>query len=677
MPNRLADSSSPYLRQHAENPIDWFPWGPEAFSKAAQEDKPIFLSIGYSACHWCHVMAHESFEDPGVAALLNEKFVSIKVDREELPDVDDAYMTAVQLASGRGGWPMTLFITPDKTPFFAATYLPRESHVNRPGFLDVCRHITSVWENARKEIEEAAAEFRTAIAQARAAMIEPFSGEAGHRLIQDCVDALRSDFDDENAGFGAAPKFPPHTALELLLGEPEGRWMAEKTLEAMVLGGIHDHVGGGFHRYSTDEYWVLPHFEKMLSDNAQLLGPLTQAGYQNVADRVIAWMQRELMSPEGLFYSALDADSEGEEGRYYTWSIAELAEHVSPEFIDAFQAIPMGNVPDEATGERNGRNVLYLASAGSFEPELATLLEVRAKRERPGLDDKCLAGWNGLAIRGLTLAGRRDLAVKCAQVWHALSRMHGELPHLVVNLKPSGSAYLEDYAQMALAIFDLYEAVGDPELLTWARELTSEMKHRFYDPMQRVFLTTSADHEELFGRVPAPLDNATPSASGTAIRCIIRAGELGLAADCLHALSGWMHQAPHATETLHIALRELLALQEGAQGPEVQFRLQEAILEATPTGLVQTLILVDIPPGFHIQSHQPSEPYLIPTAIHTSMQAEFDFPVGLTYEGSTVIRARLKSPVPGPFTLEITYQACSDTECFAPSTAVLEGEIRF
>jgi len=680
MPNRLQHSSSPYLRQHANNPIDWFPWGHEAFEKAVSENKPVFLSIGYSACHWCHVMAHESFEDDAVAAVLNDKFVSIKVDREELPDIDDAYMTAVQLASGRGGWPMTLFLCPDKTPFFAATYIPRQTHFERPGFLDLSTHIAKVWAESQDDILHAANEFREALINARARSMAPFEGEAGDRLIRDCVDALRHDFDDENAGFGSAPKFPPHTALEFLLGETEGRDLAEKTLEAMILGGIHDHVGGGFHRYSTDTYWVLPHFEKMLSDNAQLLVSLSlsdQPLSQLARDQVVYWLEREMLSPEGLFYTALDADSEGEEGLFYTWSLAELQGLTSAEFADAYQALQMGNFNDEATGQRNGRNVLYLAEDqyARFTKERQVLLETRSHRTRPGLDNKCLAAANGLAIRGLTLAGRRDLARKCAATWIALAQLHGDLPHQVVNLKPEGSGYLDDFAELALGLFELYDAMGEPQFLEWARTWTEEMITRFYDPETHAFFTTSSRHEDLFGRSSNPLDSAVPSSTGTAIRCLIRAGQLHMAADCIQAASGWMHQAPQATETLHIALRELIAHQKGGEGPTVEVSLAQSELHTGPSGLAETYIFISIPPGFHIQGHVPNETYLIPTTARASIRAEFDFPVDSVYEGMTHVRVRLKAPEPGPFRIEFQYQACSETECYAPQNIELHGTI--
>jgi uncharacterized protein YyaL (SSP411 family) len=385
MPNRLAKENSPYLLQHKDNPVDWFPWGDEALARAREADRPIFLSVGYSSCHWCHVMEKECFEDAEVASVLNSSFVSIKVDREELPEVDEAYMTAVQLSSGRGGWPMSIFMTPDGDPFFGGTYIPKEDRQGHPGLMRIMSEIDRLWRTDRERIHYSAQEFATAIRSSREHEVS--SAKLGTELLRDAVKAHEMDFDEDLGGFGKAPKFPPHTAIEFLLNfaisevgsEAERQSAADMalfTLERMALGGIHDHVGGGFHRYSTDEQWLVPHFEKMLYDNALLLGnyaraaalcheqiPELEALFSRVVERLVAWLKSEMTSPEGLFYSALDADSEGEEGRYYVWTKAELSTALGDRavaFCDTYQVHDAGNYRDEASGVVTGANILHL-----------------------------------------------------------------------------------------------------------------------------------------------------------------------------------------------------------------------------------------------------------------------------------------------------------------------------
>ena len=435
MPNRLVDATSPYLRQHADNPVDWFPWGDEAFEKARREDKPVFLSVGYSSCHWCHVMAHDSFEDPAVAALMNARYVCVKLDREERPDVDEAYMAFVQMATGRGGWPMSVFLTPDRRPFYGGTYWPKAR------FTAILDHLADAWREQRDEVAAEADRIGGELARYFATPSPDPLGVLDPALYTAALGEQTRTFDPERGGFGDAPKFPPHTAIDLFLNlslsafaDDEERQtalaMAFVTLEKMVLGGLHDHVGGGFHRYSTDREWLVPHFEKMLYDNALMLGNLAGAAalaaeidpkrsalFARAAGGIVAWLDREMTSPEGLFYSALDADSldehgHSEEGAFYVWPYDDLP----PAFAEAYGARPDGNFRDEATGVVTGANILHLAEdvGDAFDPVLDDLLARRAARPRPGLDDKCIVAWNGLMIGALADAGLAEPAERAA-----------------------------------------------------------------------------------------------------------------------------------------------------------------------------------------------------------------------------------------------------------------------
>ncbi len=595
--NRLAKESSPYLRQHAHNPVDWYPWGAEAFEKARRDDKPLFLSIGYSACHWCHVMERESFENEEIAAVLNEHFVAVKVDREERPDVDDVYMSAVQTMVGRGGWPLSAFLFPDGRPFFGGTYFPAEDRQGRAGFRTILEKLAEAWRERRDELgkgaDEIVAEVERANRITERAGREALAAATGNVLTA----TLKRTFDARHGGFGGAPKFPPHLAIEWLLlkgaeGDSIARSMALKTLDEMALGGIHDHLAGGFHRYSTDERWLLPHFEKMLTDNAQLLALYARAFvltgrdlYWRTARGIGDWLLSEMRGEEGGFYAATDADSEGEEGKYFVWSEAEVREAAAEDaalFASSYGVRTEGNFHDESTGRATGQNVLHLSDEPSSPDERrlavvrARLLERRRRRVPPATDDKRIAGWNALTVSGLAVASSivgepryLQAARECAQF--LLTRMRDADGRLLRTWKDGEAkilAFLEDEAYFALALLDLAEAEPDEaEARRWAaeaRRVVQGLRRRFTRPGVPGFTFTGEGHEPLLVRTRDLFDKAIPSGPGAAARACVRLArrdaDAGLAAAALAAVeevSGLMERAPHGTESWHLAWEEL------------------------------------------------------------------------------------------------------------------------
>jgi len=540
MPNRLADATSPYLLQHADNPVDWWPWGPEAFAEARRRGVPVLLSVGYAACHWCHVMAHESFEDESVAAYANEHFVSIKVDREERPDVDAVYMEAVQAATGQGGWPMTVFLTPDKDPFYFGTYFPPEPRHGMPGFRQVLEGVHAAWRDRRDEVGEVAARIRADLAE-RAAVYDVGAGvlqpPAEEDLYQALV-ALSRSFDEKRGGFGGAPKFPPSMAVEFLLrhhartGSEAALEMAERTCEAMARGGIYDQLGGGFARYSVDAEWVVPHFEKMLYDNALLLRVYLHlwratGGEQarRVALETADFLLRELRTPEGGFASALDADSldpatgGSVEGAYYAWRPEQLTAVLGEE--DAALAVSLF----EVTGTfEHGSSVLQLlsdpADTEAYERIRARLFEARAERPAPARDDKVVAAWNGLAIAALAETGalldRPDLVEAAVRAADLLLAVHLTADGRLLRTSRDGRAgdnagVLEDYADTAEGFLALFAVTGDAEWLGLAGGLLDTVLVHFADAASGALYDTADDAEELIRRPQDPTDNATPS----------------------------------------------------------------------------------------------------------------------------------------------------------------------
>jgi uncharacterized protein YyaL (SSP411 family) len=539
MANRLARETSPYLLQHRDNPVDWYPWGEEALVRARAEDRPILLSVGYSACHWCHVMERESFEDPETAAYMNAHFVNVKVDREERPDVDALYMEAVQTIGGQGGWPMTVFLDPEGVPFYAGTYFPPDESRGMPSFRMVMEAVVDAFESRRGEIAERAPQMRARLGAIGA--IEPADGVPEAALLDEAVARLLASADRERGGFGGAPKFPPALALELLLARGE-REQVERSLDAMLAGGIYDQLGGGFARYSVDAAWLVPHFEKMLYDNALLARAylhgwqaLGHERYRRVVEETLDWMLREMRAPEGGFHSALDADSEGEEGRFYVWTPAELEAVLDTEAgpIAEFYGVT-------ARGNFEGRNVLHLAKgASSEEPEgLAEarrrLLAARAERVRPGLDDKRLAAWNALTISALAEAGAvlerddyLDAARACAGfVLGEMRDADGNLLRTWKDGRAHLNAYLEDHAYLLEALLDIYEATFEPVWFERAHSLADATIARFGDPERGGFFSTSSDHESLIARRKELGDHPIPSGNSSAALGLLRLAAL-------------------------------------------------------------------------------------------------------------------------------------------------------
>ncbi len=553
MTNRLAQETSPYLLQHRENPVDWYPWGPEALDRARAEDRPILLSVGYSACHWCHVMERESFEDEATAAYMNEHFVPIKVDREERPDVDAIYMEAVQAMSGHGGWPMTVFLDPEGVPFYGGTYFPPDESRGMPSFRMVMEAVVDAFERKREEIRERAAGTKARLGAIGAVEPNPEPPEAAQ--LEEVVTRLRAAADPERGGFGGAPKFPPASALELLLARGE-REVVEHTLDAMAAGGIYDQVGGGFARYSVDANWLVPHFEKMLYDNALLARAYLHGWqvfgherYRRVTEETLDWMLAEMRGPEGGFYSALDADSEGEEGRFYVWTPAQIREALEgapdddPNRIE-FSSLKIENLMQfwgvSEGGNFEGANILHLAGGvDAAEPEgLAemrqALYDARAKRVWPGLDDKRLTAWNALAIAALAEAGAvlgrddyLDAARQCADfVLDSLSDDAGRLLRTYKDGDARLNAYLEDHAFLLEALLTLYESTFEPRWFERARALADETIARFGDPERGGFFSTSADHEQLIARRKEIGDHPIPSGNSAATLGLLRLAAL-------------------------------------------------------------------------------------------------------------------------------------------------------
>jgi uncharacterized protein YyaL (SSP411 family) len=592
--NRLIAETSPYLRQHAHNPVDWYPWGEEALRRARELDRPIFLSVGYSACHWCHVMERESFEDAEVARVLNEHFVSIKVDREERPDLDQIYMTAVQLLTRHGGWPMSVFLTPDSQPFYGGTYFPPTDRHGLPSFRRVLLAVVDAWTNRKSELVAQARDLTGHIQQSM--QVETQAGGLDESLLRGAGNHLRHAFDPTYGGFGHAPKFPHPMDLRLLLrlatrfGDDAATQIVTTTLDHMARGGIYDQLGGGFHRYSTDTRWLVPHFEKMLYDNALLsityLEAFQATGdalYRQIVEETLAYVAREMTSPQGAFYSTQDADSEGIEGKFFVWSRAEIEQELGAQeaelFCNIYDVTPEGNW--------EGHNILHRSRSDEQEARMLKLpvedlrrhlfqsrqklLGRREKRIKPGRDEKVLTSWNALMLGAFARAGAalQNRAFTTRAVGTAdflLMRMRspeGRLYRtgLADADQPRLNGYLEDYAYLIEALVALYEATFEPRWITAARQLTDVLFEQFWDERNGGFFYTASDHERLISRSKDPHDNATPSGNAMAVTALLRlaalTGEKRIierAERTLQLFRGMMAQMPAAAGQMLIAL---------------------------------------------------------------------------------------------------------------------------
>jgi uncharacterized protein YyaL (SSP411 family) len=551
MANRLIDQTSPYLLQHAHNPVDWHPWGPEALERARTEDRPIFLSIGYAACHWCHVMERESFENPEIAALMNEHFVSIKVDREERPDLDDVYMAAVQAMTGSGGWPMSVFLTPDLRPFFGGTYFPPDDRHGMPGFPRVLTSVADGYRTRRAEVEQTAGQLAVHLQAQLAAPAGDRDPE--RRQLDTAVARIAASFDAAHGGFGGAPKFPAPMLLEFLLrawrrsGDPATLAMVTRTLDAMADGGIHDQLGGGFARYSTDAHWLVPHFEKMLYDNALLAHAYLEGfratgndRYATVARATLDFMLGELLTDDGGLASALDADSEGVEGRFYVWGYEEFLSVLTDAGLDDHERGSLAAYwAVTARGSWEGTNVLHRPTAVDAPPDLvergrAALLVARARRTRPARDDKQIAAWNGLALRAVAHAALVLREPRYADATRRLADFIGErlvrdgdrLWRTARDGRAHTPGFCEDYAAVADGLLGAHAALGEPKPLQLALRLMQTAERDFWDADAGTFVDTSDEHDRTVARPRGLVDNAVPAANSLAADVLLRLGLL-------------------------------------------------------------------------------------------------------------------------------------------------------
>jgi len=625
--NRLAKEKSPYLLQHAGNPVDWYPWGEEAFEKAREEDKPIFLSVGYATCHWCHVMAHESFEDEDVAEMMNRAFVNIKVDREERPDIDNTYMTVCQMLTGSGGWPLTIIMTPEKKPFYAATYIPKSGRYGRPGMRELIPRIQGLWEDEREKVYNSAEEIMQAFQKSN-------KQESGESLSADILEKAFQNYvqnyDAEKGGFGSSPKFPsPHNLMYLLrywkhAGDEKALQMVTSTLTEMRRGGLFDQVGYGFHRYSTDADWLVPHFEKMLYDQAMLVMAYTEAWqatgnkhFRQTADETIEYVLRDMQHPRGAFYSAEDADSEGEEGKFYVWSIDEIRQVLpAPDAelaIEVFNLSEEGNYVDEASRQRTGKNILHLTepveklaeernlSVEKLDNKLndirKTLYKKREQRTRPLLDDKVLTDWNGMMIASLAKAGRAfsdqsyiSQAERAYEfIKENLFRKDGTLLHRFREGESAINAHADDYAFLIWGLIELYESTFKTDYLEEAIDLNNIFIENFWDSEQGGFYFTAEGSEELLGRKKEVYDGAIPSGNSVALSNLLRIGRItadtGLedkADDLIRLYSSQVKQAPTGfgqfLQGVYFALTESFEIViAGKRDDEIRYKMLKSI----------------------------------------------------------------------------------------------------
>ncbi|NEX22177.1 DUF255 domain-containing protein [Thiorhodococcus mannitoliphagus] len=731
--NRLIFEGSPYLLQHAHNPVDWYPWGPEAFERARQEGKLVFLSIGYSTCHWCHVMERESFEDVDIARLLNSHYIAVKVDREVHADVDQVYMTAAQLLTGSGGWPLSSILTPEGETLVAGTYFPPAK------FAQLLQKAQSLWEERPEALRAQARQIADAVSRALA--VESQAAELGDAIVDQAVADTLAQHDDLQGGFGQAPKFPQEPRLSLLLDQAlrqddlQALEAAVFTLKAMARGGIHDQVGGGFHRYSTDNAWLVPHFEKMLYNQAQLARLYVTAWrligdpeLARVARRILDFVLRDLSSPEGGFYSATDADSEGEEGRFFLWTPAQLAAVLDPE--DAELAIALYGVTPG--GNFEGRNILHLPVAPEAFAEAQgltldelwqrmdridqTLYQQRETRTHPHRDEKVLTAWNGMMITALAEAGDAlqepryvAAAVRAADLlWAKVRSDPGALKRVYLDGRAAQPALLEDYAFLGEGLIALYDITGEPGWLERARELADALWSRFADPDGGgLFMGEAATDTPLMARPKDLSDGAMPSATSAALHLLAalsrRSDDLSddqRAKSLLASVSGQVQRQPTAFPSLLLALNRL---RHGETGPRQSaargaVRVEARILRKDP-GAATLVLELGLRPGWHINAEQPLQDNLIPTRVRLTgdtpewrleerrypppkiLKLGFQREPLAVYEGRVRIEAALERTTDPdvqarPWVpVELRLQACSDALCLPPETLVLQAPV--
>ena len=729
--NRLASEASPYLQLHAENPVDWYPWGDEALERARIEQRPIFLSIGYSTCYWCHVMEREVFSNPEIAALMNEHFVSIKVDREERPDIDQIYMTATQMLTGSGGWPNSVFLTPAGKPFYAGTYFPPQDSPGRPGFPKVLRSLHEAWTNQREKVEATAAQVEAQLARVSSSGSAPSAPPPTSEAISGALRALHERFDAEHGGFGAGMKFPRAPVLDLLLSklererDPLTEEMLLRTLDEMALGGVYDQLGGGFHRYSVERTWSLPHFEKMLYDNAQLVGIYARAFalthrplYRRVVEQTVAWLEREMSHPEGGFYSAQDAEVDGKEGAPYAWSREELADVLGVEGTDAFlESYELAAMPHDP-----GRGVLRLRASLSeqlknasdseadallarFDDAREALLARRALRTQPRRDDKVLAAWNGLAIRGLVEAGRAlERADYIARAERAarflLARLGGaggSLQRSYVAGRAREQAVLDDYASVADGLLALHRATGDEHWREASERQADVLLARFEDPEAGGFFLTPSDSTLLIR--PKPFDdNEAPSGNAQALRVlqVLAAQPAGeryakSAKRTAAAAGALLRASPDAAPATVAALSrepELLRVERSSTDgaarasrfPRSADHVRVALERSNDAG-EKFALRVSVDPGWHLNANPASLAYLVATEVKLadapsaklirypkgrSFRSEFSEDALDVYEGTFEIEIEFAEALRGETRLTLDFQACDATRCLPP-----------
>ena len=716
--NRLIHETSPYLLLHAHNPVDWYPWGDEAIELAKRENKLIFLSVGYSTCYWCHVMERKVFSNPEIAEMMNENFVNIKIDREERPDLDEIYMTATQLLIQRGGWPNSVFLTPDLKPFYAGTYFPPTDMPNRPGFPTILDAVHEAWVTRAAEVIESSNQISKTIEMAISRGFTALNARALDRsLTTAALDYLRNAYSHAYGGFGAAPKFPSPANIEFLISEYERTSdeallkMVTRTLDMMAYGGMYDQIGGGFHRYSVDAKWLIPHFEKMLYDNAQLAKiylrayQLTQAPrYRRIAEEIFNFVFREMTAPEGGFYSALDAETDAEEGKYYVWTEDEIRKVLGEKAAESFNDIYGVNKGPNF----EGKSVLYVPEGSEVETsvrDLATarekLLTARTEREYPLLDTKIIVNWNGLMIDALAygyhVLGEEhylSAASKATEfILETMRKPDGELWHTYTAGVVKQDAYLDDYAFFVRALLTLYQATREEQWLDLAKTLTDRMIQLFWDDKNGGFFYTKADTKHLIVRTKKPYDSAIPSGNAVAVENLLALGAdyRHYAEKTLRIFAESMAQSPSSFMYMHFALNDYLTSAEDLEPSSDAVVAASAKVKGKSDKIFDVELQIKIATGWHINANPAGQDYLIPTTVELdanapveivdiaypkgrSMRFEFsDEPLNVYEESLTIpLRLRQKPNVAQkkntPITLKLTYQPCNDTECLFPET---------